>query len=163
MTKELTHLTKDGQITMVDVSDKAQTKRLAQAEAFVSLSKETLALLKAQALPKGDCLACARVGAIMAAKKTAELIPLCHPIMTSFIDVRFTVLDEPPTIHIVSEARSVGETGVEMEAIIAAEMAATIIYDMCKAVQRDILITGIRLLKKCGGKSGTYTAKGLGK
>ncbi len=158
--KTLTHITDDGRVTMVDVGNKEKTKRIAKAEAYVLLAEETLNLLEQQALPKGDALGCARVGAIMAAKKTAELIPLCHPIMTTFIDVTFSVEKEARRIHILSEARSIGETGVEMEAIVAVQMAATIIYDMCKAVQKDIAIEGVRLLYKSGGKSGTYKAEG---
>ncbi|MCR5813623.1 MAG: cyclic pyranopterin monophosphate synthase MoaC [Desulfovibrio sp.] len=161
MERELTHITRDGGITMVDVGEKPATKRVALAEAYVHLSQNTMSLLKNQALPKGDALACARVGGILAAKDTSRLIPLCHSLNTTFVDVRFEILDNPPRIRIESEARCTGETGVEMEAIVAAEMAAAIIYDMCKAVQRDITIDGIRLLYKNGGRSGEYCAQGF--
>ena len=161
MDSELTHVTREGRITMVDVGEKAVTKRVAMAEAYVHLSEKTMSLLKNQALPKGDALACARVGGILAAKDTSRLIPLCHSLNTTFVDVRFEVLDEPPRIRIESEARCNGETGVEMEAIVAAEIAAAVIYDMCKAVQRDITIDGVRLLYKNGGRSGEYRAQGF--
>ncbi|MBQ7617432.1 MAG: cyclic pyranopterin monophosphate synthase MoaC [Desulfovibrio sp.] len=157
---QLTHLTDDGRVTMVDVSDKAKSKRVAVAEAYVTLAPTTFAALKTYALPKGDALNCAKIAGILAAKKTSELIPLCHSLYTTLVDVRFDFLEETSQIRIEAEARTVGETGVEMEAIVAAEIAAATIYDMCKAMQKDILISGIRLLKKQGGKSGTYLAKG---
>ena len=159
MNPELTHITPDGSVSMVDVGDKPKTHRRALAEAYVHVSKHTMDLLQQKALPKGDALACARIGAIMAAKDTSRLIPLCHPIGLTYLDVRFTVQDEQ--IRIESEARAFGETGVEMEAIVAAEIAAAILYDMCKAVQRDIRITDVRLLHKSGGRSGEYNAQGF--
>ena len=159
----LTHVDANGSVTMVDVGNKPSTKRIAKAEAYVHLSPKTMDLLKQAALPKGDALACARIGAIMAAKETPRLIPLCHGINCTFIDVRFEISPDEPVIRIESEARATGETGVEMEAIVAAQMAATIIYDMCKAVQKDIQITNIRLLYKSGGRSGEYVALGYKK
>lgn len=161
MDKTLTHITPEGGITMVDVSDKPRTHRVAVAEAFVTLSPTTFAALKSQALPKGDALNCARIGGILAAKQTSSLIPLCHSLNTSFVDIRFDLLEERSQIRIESEARATGETGVEMEAIVAAEIAAAVIYDMCKALQKDILIGGVRLLHKRGGRSGVYTAEGF--
>lgn len=161
MANQLSHIDADGAFTMVDVGDKPVTKRRALAEGYVQLSPKTLALLQEKALPKGDALACARVGAIMAAKETSRLIPLCHNINLTFVDVRFTVEAEQNRIRIESEACALGTTGVEMEAIVAAQIAATIIYDMCKAVQKDILITDIRLLAKSGGRSGQYLAPGF--
>ena len=116
-------------------------------------------MLKECALPKGDVLTCAKVGGIMAAKRTSELIPLCHPLNLNLVDVRFDVRDTPPSVRIEAETRTTGPTGVEMEAIIAAQTAAAVIYDMCKAVQKDMRIENIRLLSKSGGKSGDYQIK----
>lgn len=155
---ELSHLDADGNARMVDVGDKPVTRRLARAQAVVALAPATLALLLEKNLPKGDALGCARIGAIMAAKRTAELIPLCHTIPLSQVDVTFEISEADSTIRIVTEARCNGRTGVEMEAIVAAQCAAAIIYDMCKAVQRDIVITDVRLLYKAGGKSGEFRA-----
>ncbi|MBQ7738104.1 MAG: cyclic pyranopterin monophosphate synthase MoaC [Desulfovibrionaceae bacterium] len=161
MANQLSHLDAQGSVTMVDVGEKPITKRRAIAEAYVRLSKETMSLLQQKALPKGDALVCARIGAIMAAKQTCHLIPLCHNINLTFLDVRFEVDSEQSIIRIESEAQALATTGVEMEAIVAAQMAATIIYDMCKAVQKDIVITDIKLLAKSGGRSGQYTAPGF--
>ena len=155
------HLDKDGGLSMVDVSSKPDTRRIAIAEAVVELAPETLDLLKRAALPKGDVLTCAKVAGIMAAKRTAELIPLCHPLSLNRVDVRFDVIDTPPRVRIETEAVTTGSTGVEMEAIIAAQIAAATIYDMCKAVQRDIVINRVRLLRKEGGKSGVFQAPAL--
>ena len=145
---------------MVDVGGKRPTERVAVAEAVVELAPATMELLRTKALPKGDALSCAKVAGIMAAKRAGELIPLCHPLGLSFADLRFEVAGD--TLRIEAEARTVGPTGVEMEAIVAAQVAAATIYDMCKAVQRDIVITGVRLLHKSGGKSGVYNAPGRG-
>lgn len=159
MHTEFTHLDSNGALTMVDVGDKAPSQRRAIAEAMVELAPATLRLLREKALPKGDVLACARLAGIMAAKRTDELIPLCHPLNLTFVDVRFALRDNG--VHIEAEARTVGPTGVEMESIVAAQVAAATIYDMCKAVQRDIVIRRIRLLHKCGGKSGEFHAQPL--
>ena len=159
--KKLTHLDDAGTARMVDVGEKAVTRRVAIAQAIVRLAPETLALLLAGNLPKGDALACSRIGAVMAAKRTAELIPLCHTLPLSFVDINFEISEEPAQIRILAEARCAGRTGVEMEAIIAAQTAAAIIYDMAKAVQRDIVITDTRLLYKNGGKSGEFRAPGF--
>ena len=155
------HLHTDGSLTMVDVSSKPAAKRIAVAEAVVELAPETLDLLRRSALPKGDVLTCAKVAGIMAAKRTAELIPLCHPLSLDRVDVRFEIADTPPRIRIETEAVTTGPTGVEMEAIVAAQIAAATIYDMCKAVQRDIVVNRIRLLRKEGGKSGLFPAPSL--
>ena len=161
MQDNFSHLDKDGNITMVDVGAKPDTQRVAIAEAIVELSPNTLKLLKECALPKGDVLTCAKVAGIMAAKRTAELIPLCHPRSLNRVDVRFEIIATPPRVRIETEAVTTGPTGVEMEAIIAAQIAAATIYDMCKAVQRDIVISRIRLLRKEGGKSGVFQAPAL--
>ena len=156
MQRKFTHLDAEGGITMVDVGAKPPTERVAIAEAVVELAPATMRLLRDRALPKGDALACAKVAGIMAAKRTGELIPLCHPLGLTFADVRFEVAET--TVRIEAEARTVGPTGVEMEAIVAAQVAAATIYDMCKAVQRDIVIRRVRLLHKSGGRSGVYDA-----
>lgn len=162
MQDNFSHLDKDGNITMVDVGAKPDTQRVAIAEAIVELSPNTLKLLKECALPKGDVLTCAKVGGIMAAKRTSELIPLCHPLNLNLVDVRFEVRDTPPSVRIEAETRTTGPTGVEMEAIIAAQTAAAVIYDMCKAVQRDIVISRVRLLFKDGGRSGALPRQAPG-
>lgn len=155
--EQFSHITSDGEIAMVDVGDKQPTQRVAIVRGEVLLSAQTLKLLKNAALPKGNVLATAKVAGIMAAKRTAELIPLCHTVPLSFVDVRFAVSDKPPTVHIESEVRTCSQTGVEMEALVAAQVAAMTIYDMCKAVQKDIILTNTRLVRKSGGKSGEYT------
>ncbi len=149
----------DGSVTMVDVGSKAETVRTAIAGTEVEMSAKTLDLLRRAALPKGDALGAARLAGIMAAKRTSELIPLCHPLPLDFADVRFEVMESPPGIRIEAEARCTGRTGVEMEAIVAAQIAAATIYDMCKAVQKDMRITNLRLLYKAGGRGGEYRAE----
>ena len=156
--KDFTHLDANGKAHMVDVGLKEPSKRIAKAQAIVHLSQDTLDKLLAQDMPKGDVLACARIGAIMAAKKTSELIPLCHNIPLTHAGVEFEILDKPPRIRVLTECACLARTGVEMEAIIAAQCAAAIIYDMCKAVQRDIVIDDVRLLYKSGGRSGEFRA-----
>lgn len=155
--QEFTHLASDGSMKMVAVEHKAQTMRRAGAEGFVRMSEATIALLRENALPKGDVLSVAKVAGIMAAKQTANLIPLCHPLLLSFIDVNFVVHDNG--VEITSEVRTCHGTGVEMEAIIAVQIAASTIYDMVKAVQKDMTIENIRLVFKEGGKSGYYLNK----
>lgn len=155
------HLDENGGLSMVDVSAKPDTRRVAVAEAVVELSPQTLDMLRRAALPKGDVLTCAKVAGIMAAKRTSELIPLCHPLRLNRVDVRFEVLDDPARVRIETEAVTTGPTGVEMEALVAAQIAAATIYDMCKAVQRDIVINRVRLLRKEGGKSGVFQAPAL--
>lgn len=158
MSEILSHIDEEGHVTMVDVGGKDVTERVAIAEAIVELAPKTLELLEKQALPKGDALGCAKIGGILAAKRTDQIIPLCHGLPLSFVDIRFEIAKSPPRIRIEAEARCAGKTGVEMEAIIAAQTAAAIIYDMCKAVQRDIVISNVRLLYKNGGKSGEFRA-----
>lgn len=156
---KLTHLNDKGQAHMVDVSRKAPTERTAMAEAIVRMSADTLAAVLDGAVPKGDVLAVARVAGIMAAKKTSELIPLCHPLPISAV----TVLCEPDEaeclIRVLATVRVTGTTGVEMEALTAASVAALTIYDMLKALEKGISIEEIRLISKEGGKSGTYRAE----
>lgn len=147
---ELSHFDESGKIKMVDISDKPETVRHATASASVRLSPATIELLKSGANPKGDPLEIARIAGIMAAKRTSELIPLCHQLNLSKVGVELEF--SPRGIEIRTEARTTSQTGVEMEALTAASVAALTIYDMCKAVQRDIEITGIKLQSKTGGK-----------
>ncbi len=156
---EFTHLDKQGNACMVDVGDKTATKRVAIVECRVFVNPNTLKLLKENALPKGDVLTTAKVAGILAAKQTWALIPMCHPLAITYADIRFNVVDNPPTIEIEAETHTYDKTGVEMEAIIAAQITAATIYDMCKAVQKDICISDCRLIHKSGGKSlYNYTA-----
>lgn len=148
----LTHVDAQGEARMVDVGDKAVTRRYARAGARVWMAPRTMALLRRQALPKGDVLAVARIAGIMAAKRTAELVPLCHPLALSHVDVAFTVVPEENRVDIECTARVEGRTGVEMEALTGASVAAITIYDMCKAVDRGMVVGDIRLLEKTGGK-----------
>ena len=152
--KKLSHFDKDGKIKMVDVSAKTPTARRAVASAKVLLGKETLKALKNQINPKGDPLEIARIAGIMAAKKTSELIPLCHQIPLSKVDIKAEVRDFG--IYLESEARTTAPTGVEMEALTAVSVAALTIYDMCKALDKSIVISEIRLESKIGGVSGDY-------
>ena len=140
---------------MVDVSGKAETVRVARAEAFVEMSAPTVKLLREKAMPKGDPLEVARIAGVQAGKKTSELIPLCHPLPLTHLDISIEILDTG--VHIESTARTKAETGVEMEALTAAAIAALTIYDMCKAVEKGISIGPVRLLEKIGGKSGRWT------
>lgn len=151
---ELTHINEQGRARMVDVTQKDVTFRQAQAEGRVRMSPETLALIRTGGTPKGDVLAVAQVAGILAAKRTHELIPMCHPLRLTAVDIAFTLEEE--AVHIRSKVKCKGETGVEMEALTAVSAAALTIYDMCKAVQRDMEITGIRLCRKSGGKTGDY-------
>ncbi|WP_461210631.1 cyclic pyranopterin monophosphate synthase MoaC [Desulfocurvus sp. DL9XJH121] len=156
---KLTHVDEAGDARMVDVGDKTPTKRVAVAETVVRLAPETYSLLVGGALPKGDALGTAKVAGVLAAKSTHQLIPMCHPLPLSYVDVRFFPDEASNSIRVEAEARTTGVTGVEMEALTAAQVAALTIYDMCKAVQKDIVIDGCRLLSKTGGKSGEYRAK----
>lgn len=158
MAEKLTHVDEHGKATMVDVGAKADTRRRALAEAFVRLAPATYALLAGGGLPKGDALAVAKVAGISAAKQTPHLIPLCHPLPLTYVGVEFELLPAENSVRIVAEARCTGQTGVEMEALTAASVAALCLYDMAKAVQKDIRIEGVRLLHKSGGKSGEYNA-----
>ena len=151
---DFSHINDEGRAKMVDVTDKPETFREAIAEATVLVNETTMNLIKSGGIKKGDVLAVAQVAGIMAAKKTSELIPLCHPLLISGADISFSLSDTE--IHITSTVKCKGSTGVEMEALTAASAAALTIYDMCKAVQRDIEIKNVRLLKKSGGKSGEF-------
>ena len=156
---EFTHFNESGDARMVDVSAKEATLRTASAAGFVSMTKETLALVAEGRMRKGDVLGVAQVAGIMAAKKTSDLIPMCHPVPITGADITFRISDDPSGIEIHAEVRCKGETGVEMEALTAVSVAALTIYDMCKAVERGIRIGDIRLLAKSGGKSGDYRAE----
>ncbi|MDR0906361.1 MAG: cyclic pyranopterin monophosphate synthase MoaC [Oscillospiraceae bacterium] len=153
---ELTHFNPAGFARMVDVGTKDRTDRTATARAVVYLNAETYALVRDGKAKKGDVLAVAQVAGIMAAKKTSELIPMCHPIALTSADIDFAADDAAHTITVTATTRCNGETGVEMEAMTAVSVAALTIYDMCKAAQRDIKIGEIQLLTKTGGKSGDY-------
>ena len=151
---ELSHINEQGRSRMVDVTDKDSTFREAIAEGTVVVSRDTMAIIKSGGIKKGDVLSVAQVAGIMAAKKTSDIIPMCHPLMLSGVDIAFELTDTQ--IHIRSTVKCKGNTGVEMEALTAVSTAALTIYDMCKAVQRDIEITSIRLNYKSGGKSGVF-------
>lgn len=151
---ELTHVNEQGRARMVDVTQKEITFRQAEAEGRVRMNPETVELIRTGGAPKGDVLAVAQVAGIMAAKRTHELIPMCHPLRLTAVDISFTL--EETAVHIRSQVKCRGETGVEMEALTAASAAALTIYDMCKAVQRDMEITDVRLCRKSGGKTGDY-------
>jgi cyclic pyranopterin phosphate synthase len=147
----LSHLDERGRARMVDVGHKAPSDRRAVAEAVVRMAPETAALVAAGDAPKGDVISTARIAGIQAAKRTAELIPLCHPLPLSFVDVAIEV-DPAGAVRITAEARTTGQTGVEMEAITAASLAAVTVYDMVKGVERGVEIQSVRLLEKTGGK-----------
>jgi cyclic pyranopterin phosphate synthase len=155
---ELSHIDAQGGVRMVDVGSKPESVRQAVARATVQLSAHTFGLLQDRALPKGDVLTTAHVAGIQAAKQTAQLIPMCHPLPLSHIDVQFELDQERAQIRIEALAATTASTGVEMEALVAAQIAALTIYDMCKAVQKDIVISDTRLILKSGGRSGTYKA-----
>jgi cyclic pyranopterin phosphate synthase len=152
------HFDEAGNAVMVDVTGKAVTERVAIASGRVLMRPETLALIQQKAVAKGDVLSVAQLAGIMAAKRTAELIPLCHPLPLSSVQVELACRSEPAAVEITATCRSVGRTGVEMEALCAVSAAALTVYDMCKAVDRAMRITDVRLRHKSGGKSGTYTA-----
>jgi indole-3-glycerol phosphate synthase len=156
--RDLTHTDLDGRARMVDVGDKAETERVAVAGARVVMQPETLARIEAGDIAKGDVLAVARIAGIMAAKRTAELVPLCHPLALTSVAVDLRCSAERSAIEITATCRLRGRTGVEMEALTAASVAALTIYDMCKAIDRAMVVTDLRLLKKSGGKSGDYEA-----
>jgi len=154
--EKLTHFNNEGRAKMVDVSDKNPTVRKAVAAGVVYMNPETFGLVTRGELEKGDVLAVAQVAGIMAAKQTSGIIPMCHPVAVTGVDISFITDEKQNTIEIIATVRCKGETGVEMEALTAVSTAALTIYDMCKAVQKDIKITDIRLLEKTGGKSGDY-------
>jgi cyclic pyranopterin phosphate synthase len=152
----LTHLDSQGHAHMVDVSEKDITTRVARAEAFVEMLPETLALITGGKHKKGDVLAVARIAGIQAAKKCSDLIPLCHPLMLSKVSVELTPELELNRVRIDTMCKLNGRTGVEMEALCAASVAALTLYDMCKAVDRGMTVTGLRVMEKQGGKSGHW-------
>ncbi len=151
---EFTHFDEHGRAHMVEVGEKADTRRTAIARGTISMKAETINMINDGLIKKGDVLSVAQIGGIMGAKKTSDLIPMCHNIFISGADISFKILDD--AIEIEAEVRTIGKTGIEMEALTAVSMAALTIYDMCKAVDKDMTISDIRLIKKTGGKSGTY-------
>jgi cyclic pyranopterin monophosphate synthase len=153
---ELTHLDQQGRLRMVDVTEKGVTLREARASGTVELLPETLRKITEQSIPKGNVFEAARLAGIMAAKRTWDLIPLCHPIQLTSVEVSFEVGERGDRIHIVSRVKSTDRTGVEMEALVAVTLAALTIYDMCKAIDRGMRIRDVQLTFKTGGKSGTY-------
>jgi cyclic pyranopterin monophosphate synthase len=159
LSDHLTHLDDSGSARMVDVSQKPDTDRVAVAGGEVLMRPETLRLIRDGAIKKGDVLTIARIAGIMAAKRTSELIPLCHPLPLTHIDVALTLDEAASRVVIQATARTTGKTGVEMEALTAASVAALTIYDMAKAVDRGMRIQNLRLLEKHGGKSGDYIAE----
>jgi len=151
---KLSHIDASGRAKMVDVTAKSDTKREATARGRIAMRRETLALIQRNGLPKGDVLAVAQIAGVMAAKHTHELIPMCHPLLLTGIDVTLTPNEARSCIDIEAVVRTTGKTGVEMEALTAATVAALTVYDMCKAVDRAMRIESVRLVKKSGGKSG---------
>ncbi len=151
---ELTHLDEKGRARMVDVDGKPDTERVAVARGEITMRSETLALIQQRGIPKGDALAVAQVAGIMAAKRTHELIPLCHPLLLTHVAIEFAPNEAENLIEITATVKTTGKTGVEMESLTAVAVAALTIYDMCKAVDRAMHITNIRLIRKSGGKSG---------
>jgi cyclic pyranopterin phosphate synthase len=156
---KLSHLDAEGKARMVDVTAKDVTERVATARGAIFMRRETLDLILEKKVEKGDVFSVARVAGIMAAKKTSELIPMCHPLNLTSIAIDFTAEKNPPRVEIETTVRVSGKTGVEMEAMTAAAVAGLTIYDMCKAVDREMTLGEIRLVKKSGGKSGTFVRK----
>ena len=156
--EKLTHFGEDGRIRMVDISEKEVTRRMARAQGFVRLSPRVLSMIREGKVSKGNPLEVARVAGIMAAKNTSQLIPLCHPLSLSFIDIQFELTAEG--IRIESMAVTEGKTGVEMEALTGVTLAALTIHDMCKSADRQITITEIHLMEKSGGRSGHFVRSG---
>ena len=152
----LSHIDEQGRVRMVDVTGKDVTQRVAVAQGVVTMRAETLAAIAEGQIPKGDVLTMARIAGIMAAKKTSELIPMCHPLNISGVEVKLTPRQSPPSVEIEATVRIAGKTGVEMEALTAVSVAGLTIYDMCKAVDREMTVGEIRLMHKSGGKSGTF-------
>ena len=155
---KLTHLDDKGEARMVDVTDKDMTEREARAEATIRMAPETLKMIIEGEHPKGDVLAVARVAGIMAAKKTHDLIPLCHSLNLTSVKVELTAGEDGASVHILTRCKLSGQTGVEMEALTAASVAALTLYDMCKAVDRGMVVDNVRLLEKKGGRSGHWVA-----
>ena len=155
----LSHIGDKGEARMVDVSDKPATARTAVAEGFIAMAPATLALLESGETPKGDVIATARIAGIMAAKRTHELIPLCHPLSLTKVSIDLESTAELPGVRVTAEVKTSGQTGVEMEALTAVSVACLTLYDMLKAVDRAMRIDGIRVLEKAGGRSGHYRAE----
>jgi cyclic pyranopterin phosphate synthase len=156
---KLSHLDEQGRAKMVDVSDKDITTRIAVARGTIHMRTETLALILDEKIEKGDVFSVARVAGIMAAKRTSELIPMCHPLNITSVEIDLKPAENPARVEIEASVRVSGKTGVEMEAMTAVSVAGLTIYDMCKAVDREMSIGAIRLVKKSGGKSGTFLRK----
>ncbi len=156
-----THLDEEGRVRMVDVSEKAATAREAVAQGVVTMQPETFDLIGDQKVEKGNVLEVARIAGIMAAKRTAKLIPMCHPLSITYVKVDFFPQPDTHSIRIEAVVRVVGQTGVEMEALTAVSIAALTIYDMCKSYDRSMAISDVYLLKKSGGKSGTFLRESL--
>jgi cyclic pyranopterin monophosphate synthase len=156
---KLSHLDEQGRARMVDVSEKTATSRVAVARGAIHMRAETLALIRDEKIEKGDVFSVARVAGIMAAKKTSELIPMCHPLNITSVEIDLTSGENPARVEIEATVRVDGKTGVEMEAMTAVSVTALTIYDMCKAVDREMTIRETRLVKKSGGKSGTFIRK----
>ncbi len=154
--EDFTHFNENGRARMVDVSEKAETMRTAVAFGRVLVNAETFALIRSGGLKKGDVLTTAQIGGIMGAKRTSEIIPMCHNVPLSGVDIDFQMNENDLAVEITATAKCSGQTGVEMEALTAVSVAALTVYDMCKAVQRDIVIDRICLLRKSGGKSGDF-------
>lgn len=159
MSEQLTHIADDGSARMVDVGAKPESERLAVADGWVVMQSQTLQLIQEGSIKKGDVLTIARIAGIMGAKHTSDLIPLCHPIALSHIDVVLSLDESRSAVHIKASTRTIGKTGVEMEALTAVMIAALTIYDMAKAVDRSMRIEGIRLLEKRGGIHGDYAVE----
>ena len=153
---DLSHVDRSGQARMVDVSMKESTERFARATGVISMSQNALEAVRKNAVEKGDVLAVARIAGVMAAKRTAELIPLCHPLMLTDVQVVAEIDDTIPGIRVESSVRSAGKTGVEMEAIVAVSVTLVTVYDMCKSLDKSMVISDIRLSEKTGGRSGTW-------
>ncbi len=153
----LTHIDSDGKATMVDVGRKPETRRLAIAQGYIELGRQTFNLVKANKMKKGDVLSVAQIAGIMAVKNTANLIPLCHNIPITKVDVRLTLDSEACRVMIESEVLTVGKTGVEMEALMGVTVAALTVYDMCKAISHDMVISDVKLIKKTGGQRGDFS------
>lgn len=158
-TTRLSHVGPTGTAHMVEVTDKPVTVRVAEARGQVLMHSDTLRLVKENGSAKGDVLGVARIAGVLAAKKTSDLIPLCHGLSLTAIEVDFELADEPPRIEILGRVVTEGKTGVEMEALTAVTVAALTVYDMCKAVDREMVIGEVRLTYKAGGRSGTYRAR----
>ena len=154
--EDFTHFNENGRARMVDVSEKAETARCAVAFGRVLVNAETFALIRSGGMKKGDVLTTAQIGGIMGAKRTSEIIPMCHNVPLSGVDIDFQMNEDDLAVEITATAKCAGQTGVEMEALTAVSVAALTVYDMCKAVQRDIVIDRICLLRKSGGKSGEF-------